>query len=71
MVACTAYTPTLLTATMPGTSSQLGTLRTLVNTPTSGMLSTSRITLATNSEAIRPHTRSGCWVNSAGPGVML
>ena len=29
------------------------------------------MTLATNSDAIRPQTRSGCCWNSKGPGVML
>ena len=60
-----------LIARMAGTSTQFGICSTLVNRPTIGMLMTSRITLAMNSDAIKPHTSVGCWVNSAGPGVML
>jgi hypothetical protein len=67
VVACTEYTPTALMARMPGTSSQLGRRRMRVNTPTSGMLMNSSITLATNSEAIRPQTRLGFWVNRPAP----
>ena len=54
-----------------GTSAQFGRRRILMNKPTIGMLMTSSITLAMNSEAIRPQTRVGFCVNSAGPGVML
>ncbi len=56
---------------MPGTSAQLGSFSTFVNTPTIGMLMNSSITLAMNSDAIRPQTSVGFCVNSAGPGVML
>ena len=71
MVECTAYTPTVDTARMPGTSAQFGTFSMRVNTPTIGMFITSRITLPMNIDAIRPQTSVGCCWNSAGPGVML
>jgi hypothetical protein len=42
-----------------------------VNTRTIGTLRMISMTLAMNSEAIRPQTMSGCCWNSSGPGVML
>ncbi len=42
-----------------------------MNTLIIGTFITISIRLATNSEAIRPHTISGWFWNSSGPGVML
>ena len=66
-----AYTPTALMARMPGTRIQLGSASMRVNRPIIGMFMMSSSTLHTAMEAISPHTSPGCWVNSAGPGVML
>ncbi|MNR52496.1 hypothetical protein D3C85_1723540 [compost metagenome] len=56
---------------MPGTISQPGTDSTLEKNRTSGTFMMNSRTLATNSEAISPHTSSGLDSNSTGPGVML
>src|SRR3546814_4197625 len=56
---------------MTGTNAQLGTARIRVKTRIIGMLRITSMMLATNNEAIRPQTMSGCCWNSSGPGVML
>src|SRR3546814_3086019 len=66
-----AYTPMKLTARMPGTISQPGTDSTLEKTRTIGTFMMNNITLAMNSDAIKPQTNSGLVSNSTGPGVML
>src|SRR5690606_38402514 len=48
-----------------------GTDNTLENTRTMGTFMMNSMTLAMNSEAIRPQTSSGLVSNSTGPGVML
>src|ERR1700712_5412126 len=54
-----------------GTSAQFGTDRMRVKMRIIGMLRITSMMLATNNEAIRPQTMSGCCWNSSGPGVML
>ncbi|MCY1426129.1 hypothetical protein D9M71_419410 [compost metagenome] len=71
VVACTAYTPMAVMIAITGTSAQFGTARMRVNRRTIGTFSMSSMTLAMNSEAIKPQTMSGCCWNSRGPGVML
>src|SRR3546814_8848150 len=56
---------------MTGTNAQFGTARIRVKTQIIGMLRITSMILATNNEAIRPQTMSGCCWNNSGPGVML
>ncbi|MNL09841.1 hypothetical protein D3C87_1306160 [compost metagenome] len=56
---------------MPGTINHPGTDSTFENKRTSGTFMTNNSTLATNSDAIKPHTNSGLVSNRTGPGVML
>ncbi|MNJ46447.1 hypothetical protein D3C77_415760 [compost metagenome] len=71
VVACTAYTPIAVMMAMTGTRVQFGMERIRVKMRTIGMFRINSMTLAMNSEAIRPQTMSGCCWNNSGPGVML